>query len=98
MMDLSDAIRTLVAPLIAPETTITIASSDVAAAVNWASVDTVVVVPPVPPVVLSKVHSAVHPTQPGNSGKNVPAILARKPNITGVGDRSSLLHRPTVRR
>lgn len=51
-MDLLDLTRTLVLPEMEPFTTMTILSLDSAAAVNCARDETVVVVPPVPPVVL----------------------------------------------
>lgn len=53
-MDLLEVTLTLAAPEMAPLTTTTAALLDPTAAVNWASVDTVVVVPPRPPVVLER--------------------------------------------
>lgn len=52
MMDLLEVTLTLADPEMAPLTTMTAALLEPAAAVNWAKVDTVVVVPPRPPVVL----------------------------------------------
>lgn len=52
MMDLLEVTLTLAAPEMAPLTTTMAALLDPTAAVNWAKVETVVVVPPFPPVVL----------------------------------------------
>ena len=52
MIVLSDVTSTLAAPEIAPSRTTTVGSSAPTAAVNEARSATVVVVPPVPPVVL----------------------------------------------
>lgn len=54
MMDLFEVTLTLADPEMAPLTTTMAALLDPTAAVNWASVDTVVVVPPRPPVVLER--------------------------------------------
>lgn len=51
-MDLLEVTLTLADPEMAPLTTTIAALLDPTAAVNWANVDTVVVVPPRPPVVL----------------------------------------------
>lgn len=53
-MDLLEVTLTLADPEMAPLTTMTAALLEPAAAVNWAKVDTVVVVPPRPPVVLER--------------------------------------------
>lgn len=54
MMDLFEVTLTLADPEMAPLTTTIAALLDPTAAVNWASVETVVVVPPRPPVVLGR--------------------------------------------
>ena len=53
---LFDLTRTLAFPEMLPDTTTTILSEDSAACVNWARVETVVVAPPAPPVVLGHVN------------------------------------------
>ena len=58
MMDLLEVTLTLAEPEMAPLTTTTAALLDPTAAVNWANVDTVVVVPPRPPVVLERQHQS----------------------------------------
>lgn len=91
-MDLLEVTLTFADPEMAPLTTMTAALLDPAAAVNCANVETVVVVPPRPPVVLG---DSVSQTAPENEyhdqGLCVPSILSGIADVSGVRDGSPLL-------
>lgn len=85
---LFDPTLTFTEPVMVPETTMTLATSSlVTASVNWASVETVVVAPPFPPVVLWYFRILIKASHvQGNS----PAILSCKPSGSNVSYRGSL--------